>query len=89
MGRFGSILPLHSPAVIYTLSYGIETLTPLNGTEEELLALLETYPLTVVFDVLIFEKLAGGAFYLPLKRYAARRAVEEMSIPSPRSCRGC
>lgn len=66
-------------AVTYTLSYGIETLTPLSGTEEELLALLATYPLTVVFDVLIFEKLAEGAFYIPLKRYAARRAVEEMS----------
>lgn len=59
----------------YSLSYGNDA-GKIQGTAEELCALLDGYPDLVVLEVVGLEKIAGSEVYPVLVRYAARRMVK-------------
>lgn len=64
---------------IYSLSFGVEGQEPIKGTEGEIIAILETYPLGVINEVFLSEapfRAENPELYLVLKRYVARRWVE-------------
>lgn len=60
---------------VYKLTHGTELAGPLEGTKEELWAILDGYPDAVVIEVLALEKMAGSEVYSVLLPYAARRMV--------------
>ena len=61
---------------VYRLTYGVELAGPIEGTKEELCAILDGYPDALVLEVLVFEKMARSEVYSVLLPYCARRMVE-------------
>lgn len=60
---------------IITLSFGVDGMEPITGTEDELLSLLDNYPLSVIEEVFWSEAALKSDAYPVLRRYFAKRAV--------------
>jgi hypothetical protein len=65
-----------APMRIYRLSFGTEGMDPIEGTEDELCAILDDYPELMVLELFQAEKRAGGEVASVLLRYVARRFVD-------------
>ncbi len=58
------------------MSFGVEGMEPIEGTEDELCATLDTYPELMVLELFQDEKEAGSDLHPVLLRYVARRFVD-------------
>lgn len=64
---------------VHTLTFGVEGMEPISGTVEEIIAILEGYPITVVQDVFAAEvdhRHAKPELYRALRRYLASRFTQ-------------
>ena len=58
------------------MSFGVEGMEPIEGTEAELCAVLDGYPELMVVDLYLGEKAAGSDLHPVLLRYVAKRFVD-------------
>lgn len=61
---------------VYRLTFGVEGMEPIEGTEDELCAILDHYDELFVVDLFRVEKAAGSEVAQVLLRYVARRFVD-------------